>query len=166
MRRLKLEPIPLYQFHRVDPDVPLEDSIGMIRKLRDEGKIRHIGVCNVTEGQLDQVLAITPIVSVQNRYGPGTRDSESLVDRCEQEQLAFLPWAPLDQGGAARDATIAEIASAHDATARQVALAWLLARSPVMLPIPGTGSVEHLDENLMARALELSPDEIAALNRR
>ena len=165
MRRLKLEQIPLYQFHRVDPQVPLEDSIGMIKMLRDEGKIRHIGVCNVSEEQLDQVLAITPIVSVQNRYGPGTRDSESLVDRCEQEELAFLPWAPLDQGGAARDATIGRIAAAHDATARQVALAWLLARSPVMLPIPGTGSVEHLDENLQARALVLSAAEIAELNR-
>ena len=165
LQRLKLEQIPLYQLHRVDPDVPLVDSIGMLQTLKDEGKVRHIGVCNVSEAQLDQALAITPIVSVQNRYGPDTRGSEPLVDRCEQEELAFLPWAPLDQGGAAQNANLVRIAATHDATPRQVALAWLLARSPVILPIPGTGSVEHLEENIAARSLVLAPEEIADLNR-
>ncbi len=164
LQRLKLEQIPLYQLHRVDPAVPLEDSIGMLVRLKDEGKIRHIGLSNVNESQLDQALAITPVVSVQNRYGPGTRTSEALIDRCEEESLAFLPWAPMDQGSVAQNATVEGIASAHGATPRQVALAWLLARSPVILPIPGTGSLGHLQENLAARQLTLTPNEIAALN--
>ena len=105
------------------------------------------------------------MVSVQNRYGPGARESEDLVDRCELEGLAFLPWAPLDQGGAAQNPVLERIARAHGATPRQVALAWLLARSPVMLPIPGTGSVTHLEENIAARALALTPEDIAELNR-
>jgi pyridoxine 4-dehydrogenase len=137
----------------------------MLVTLKDEGKIRHIGLSNVNEDQLDQALAITPVVSVQNRYGPGTRSSEALVDRCEEESLAFLPWAPTDQGGVAENSTLRGIASAHGATPRQVALAWLLARSPVILPIPGTGSLRHLEENLAARSLTLTPHEIAVLNR-
>jgi pyridoxine 4-dehydrogenase len=165
LQRLKLEQIPLYQLHRVDPAVPLEESIGMLVTLKDEGKIRHIGLSNVNEDQLDQALAITPVVSVQNRYGPGTRSSEAIVDRCEDENLAFLPWAPMDQGDVAQRATFNDIAGAHGATPRQVALAWLLARSPVILPIPGTGSLRHLEENLAARSLILTPNEIAVLNR-
>jgi pyridoxine 4-dehydrogenase len=165
LQRLKLEQIPLYQLHRVDPAVPLDESIGMLVTLKNEGKIRHIGVSNVSEDQLDEALAITSVVSVQNRYGPGARSSESLVDRCEQEGLAFLPWAPMDQGAVADNRTVNAIANAHGATPRQVALAWLLARSPVMLPIPGTSSLAHLEENLAARSLTLTPNEIAALNR-
>ncbi len=165
LQRLKLEQIPLYQLHRVDPAVPLDESLGMLVALKNEGKILHIGLSNVSEDQLDQSLTMTPIVSVQNRYGPGARDSEAVVDRCEQEGFAFLPWAPLDQGGVAEDTTIEAIAIARGATSRQVALAWLLARSPVILPIPGTGSLSHLDENLAARSLTLTPDEIAVLNR-
>jgi pyridoxine 4-dehydrogenase len=165
LQRLKLEQIPLYQLHRVDPAVPLEESIGMLVTLKDEGKIRHIGLSNVNEDQLDQAVAITPVVSVQNRYGPGTRSSEAIVDRCEDENLAFLPWAPMDQGDVAQRATFNDIAGAHGATPRQVALAWLLARSPVILPIPGTGSLRHLEENLAARSLILTPNEIAVLNR-
>ena len=165
LQRLKLEQIPLYQLHRVDPRVPLADSVGMLTKLKDEGKIRHIGLSNVDEDELDEALAITPIVSVQNRYGPATRDSEHLLDRCEQEGLAFLPWAPLDQGDVEKDPALTRIAADHGATQRQVALAWLLARSPVMLPIPGTGSLAHLEENLSARSLVLTPSEIATLNR-
>src|SRR4051812_2468618 len=153
LQRLRLEQIPLYQLHRVDPAIPLEDSVGMLVTLKNEGKIRHIGLSNVNEDHLDAALAITPIVSVQNRFGPGTRNSESLVDRCEVEGLAFLPWAPLDQGGVDQNSALEGIAYAHSATRRQVALAWLLARSPVMLPIPGTGSVRHLEENLAARSL-------------
>jgi aryl-alcohol dehydrogenase-like predicted oxidoreductase len=165
LQRLKLEQIPLYQLHRVDPAVPLEDSVGMLVRLKDEGKIRHIGLSNVNEDELDQALAITPVVSVQNRYGPGPRSSEALIDRCEEESLAFLPWAPMDQGSVAQNATLKGIAGAHGATPRQVALAWLLARSPVILPIPGTGSLGHLEENLAARQLTLTPNEIAVLNR-
>ncbi|HEY3671245.1 MAG TPA: aldo/keto reductase [Acidimicrobiia bacterium] len=164
LERLKLEQIPVYQFHRVDPTVSLEDSIGMLVQLKDEGKIRHIGVCNVDEDQLGQVLGLTPIVSVQNRYGHGDRTSEAIVDRCEVERLAFLPWAPLG-GGSVSDATVERIAAAHGATARQVVLAWMLARSPVILPIPGTSSVAHLEENVAAGELLLTPQEIAELNR-
>jgi pyridoxine 4-dehydrogenase len=148
LERLRLEQIPLYQFHRPDPQVPLADSIGELQALKDEGKIRHIGVCNVDDDQLGQVLALTPVVSVQ----------------CEQEQLAFLPWAPLG-GGNMRDPMIERIAAAHNATARQVALAWLLARSPVMVPIPGTSSVAHLEENVAAVTVALTPDEVGELNR-
>jgi aryl-alcohol dehydrogenase-like predicted oxidoreductase len=164
LHRLRLEQIPLYQLHRVDPSVPLEDSLGMLVRLKDEGKIRHIGVCNVSEEQLGRALRITPIVSVQNRYGHGDRSSEAIVDRCEEENLAFLPWAPLG-GGNVTDATVERVAVDHGVTARQVMLAWLLARSPVMVPIPGTSSVAHVEANIAAGALQLTPQEIAELNR-
>jgi aryl-alcohol dehydrogenase-like predicted oxidoreductase len=164
LQRLRLEQIPLYQLHRVDPAVPLEDSLGMLVRLKEEGKIRHIGVCNVSEDELDVALGITPIVSVQNRYGHADRSSEAIVDRCEVEALAFLPWAPLG-GGNVRDATVERLAAAHGATPRQVVLAWLLARSPVMVPIPGTSSVAHLEENVAAREVRLTPPEVADLNR-
>jgi aryl-alcohol dehydrogenase-like predicted oxidoreductase len=136
----------------------------MLATLKDEGKIRHIGVCNVSEDQLGSALRITPIVSVQNRYGHGDRSSEAIVDRCEDETLAFLPWAPIG-GGRVSDRTVERIAVDHGVTARQVALAWLLARSPVIVPIPGTSSVSHLEENIAAGALRLTPQEIAELNR-
>jgi pyridoxine 4-dehydrogenase len=164
LERLRLDQIPLYQFHRPDPKVPLADSIGALQALKDEGKIRHIGVCNVNDDQLGQVLALTPVVSVQNRYGHGDRSSESVLDRCEQESLAFLPWAPLG-GGTVSDPVVDRIAGAHGATARQVALAWLLARSPVMVPIPGTSSVAHLEENVAAVTVSLTPEEVGELNR-
>jgi pyridoxine 4-dehydrogenase len=164
LERLRLDQIPLYQFHRPDPKVPLADSIGALQALKDEGKIRHIGVCNVNDDQLGQVLALTPVVSVQNRYGHGDRSSESVLDRCEQESLAFLPWAPLG-GGTVTDPVVDRIADAHGATARQVALAWLLARSPVMVPIPGTSSVAHLEENVAAVTVSLTPEEVGELNR-
>jgi pyridoxine 4-dehydrogenase len=164
LERLRLDQIPLYQFHRPDPKVPLADSIGALQALKEEGKIRHIGVCNVDDDQLGEVLALTPVVSVQNRYGHGDRSSESLLDRCEQESLAFLPWAPLG-GGKVSDPVVERIAAAHGATARQVVLAWLLARSPVMVPIPGTSSVAHLEENVAAVTVSLSREEIGELNR-
>ena len=161
LQRLRLDQIPLYQFHRPDPDVPLEDSIGAIVELKDAGKVRHIGVCNVTEAQLRRAQQVTPIVSVQNRFNVTDRASESLVDLCEQEQLAFLPWAPiLDLDGLP---VVREIADRHGATARQVVLAWLLARSPAMLPIPGTSSVAHLESNIAAARVELAPEEVAAI---
>lgn len=164
LQRLRLDQIPLYQFHRPDPDVPLEDSIGALAELKDAGKLRHIGVCNVTETQLRRAQQITPIVSVQNRYNVTDRASESLVDLCEQEGLAFLPWAPiLDLDGTP---VVREIADRRDATPQQVVLAWLLARSPAMLPIPGTSSVTHLESNVTAAGLELAPEEISAITAR
>jgi aryl-alcohol dehydrogenase-like predicted oxidoreductase len=161
LRRLRLDQIPLYQFHRPDPKVPIEESIGALAELKDEGKIRHIGVSNVSEHELRQAQHVTPVVSIQNRYNAADRRSDSLVDLCEQERLVFLPWAPI-QGGA-DDAAFSEIAEHHGATPSQVALAWLLARSPAMLVIPGTGSLEHLGENVAAAGLRLEPHEIERL---
>jgi pyridoxine 4-dehydrogenase len=161
LRRLRLEQIPLYQFHRPDPRVPLEDSLGALVALKEQGKIRHIGLSNVNEEQIRHAQRLTPVVSIQNRYNVDDRQSESLVDLCEQEQLVFLPWAPI-QDTEGRD-TVARIAQRHGATPHQVVLAWLLARSPSILPIPGTGSVSHLEDNVAAAALELSPDEVAEL---
>jgi aryl-alcohol dehydrogenase-like predicted oxidoreductase len=161
LARLKTDRITLYQFHRPDPKVPLEDSLGEIVKMKDEGKIRHIGICNVTEAELHRAQRVTPIVSVQNRYNVADRTSESMVDLCEQEQMAFLPWAPIldiENNGVA-----AEIAKRHGATPRQVVLAWLLARSPSILPIPGTGTVDHLEENIGAAGIELDGHEVEAL---
>jgi pyridoxine 4-dehydrogenase len=162
LRRLNLEQIALYQFHRPDPDVPLEASIGALVELKDEGKIRHIGLCNVTEEQLQQAQQVSPIVSVQNRYNVADRTSESMVDHCELENLAFMPWAPIQD--ADQRPVVASIAESHSATPRQVILAWLLARSPAMLPIPGTGTVAHFEDNVRAVELELSAEEIEALS--
>jgi aryl-alcohol dehydrogenase-like predicted oxidoreductase len=162
LRRLRLDQIPLYQFHRPDPAVPLEDSIGTLLALKDEGKIRHIGLSNVNEDQLRRAQAMTPIVSIQNRYNPADRKSDSLVDLCEQEEMVFLPWAPIQNLD--RSPALTDIAERYDATVHQIALAWLLARSVTMLTIPGTGSVDHLEETVTAAGLRLEPDEIAALN--
>lgn len=164
LQRLRLEQVPLYQLHRPDPRVPFDDSVGMLVNLKNEGKIRHIGLSNVTEAQLDQAMRLTPIVSVQNRYSRTDRSSEAMLDRCESEAITFLPWAPMEAGEIGRDSAIVRIAAVHDATPHQVALAWLLARSPALLPIPGTGSVAHLEENLQAASLQLSPQEVAELS--
>jgi pyridoxine 4-dehydrogenase len=161
LRRLKLEQIPLYQFHRPDPAVPLEDSISALVTLKEQGKIRHIGLCNVTEDQLRRAQQLTPIVSIQNRYNVEDRQSESLVDLCEQEQMVFLPWAPIQNLD--RNRIVREIAQRYDATPRQIVLAWLLARSPSILPIPGTGSVSHLDDNVAAEAIKLAPADVASM---
>ena len=162
LRRLRLEQIPLYQFHRPDPAVPLEDSVGALVDLKDQGKIRHIGLSNVSEKQLRRAQQLTPIVSIQNRYNLTDRGSESLVDLCEQEQIAFLPWAPIQ--GLDDVPVVVEIAARHEASQWQIALAWLLARSPTMLVIPGTGSRSHLEENVAAAGVQLSADEVASLN--
>jgi pyridoxine 4-dehydrogenase len=162
LRRLRLDQIALYQFHRPDPEVPLEDSIGALVELKEEGKIRHIGLSNVNEDQLRRAQAMTAIVSIQNRYNPGDRKSDTLVDLCEQEELIFLPWAPIQNLD--RFPALTDIAKRHETTAHQIALAWLLARSRTMLTIPGTGSVDHLEENVAAAGLRLDPEEIAALN--
>jgi aryl-alcohol dehydrogenase-like predicted oxidoreductase len=143
--------------------VPLEDSIGALATLKSEGKIRHIGVCNISEPELRRAQSLTPIVSAQNRYNVSDRSSESLLDLCDQERLAFLPWAPIL--GIEPESVVADIAAHHGSTPRQVVLAWLLARSPSMLPIPGTGSIGHLEENVAAARIELHPDEVASLNQ-
>jgi pyridoxine 4-dehydrogenase len=161
LRRLKLDQIPLYQFHRPDPDVPLEDSIGALVELKDQGKIRHIGVSNFSEEQLRAAQRLTPIVSIQNRYNVDDRKSESLVDLAEQEQLVFLPWAPIQNLDG--NAAVQEAAAKYGVTAHQIVLAWLLARSPNILPIPGTGSAGHLEENVAAAELTLTPAEVAAI---
>jgi len=161
LRRLRLDQIPVYQLHRPDRRVPLADSLGTLVQLKAEGKIRHIGISNVSEAQLRAAQQITPVVSVQNRYNAADRQSESMVDLCEPEQIAFLPWAPIQQADS--NPAVAEAAKRHGASPRQIVLAWLLARSPQMLPIPGTGSPEHAEANVAAGSFELSPDEVAAI---
>jgi aryl-alcohol dehydrogenase-like predicted oxidoreductase len=161
LRRLKLDQIPLYQFHRPDPKVPLAESMGAIAELKNEGKIRHVGISNVTEEQLREAEQIVTIVSVQNRYNVTDRHSASLVDLCEQDELAFLPWAPTQE--ADKNVGVAVAAKRLGVTQYQVVLAWLLASSPQMLPIPGTGSPAHAEENIAAASLELTPQEFAAI---
>src|SRR5918995_7326439 len=153
LRRLRLEQIPMYQLHRPDPSVPFGESIGALLELQREGKVRHIGLSNVSVQQLREAQRITPIASVQNRYNLADGGSDPVLDVCEQEQLAFLPWAPIQDhdSSPARD-----VANRHGATPHQVVLAWLLARSPAMAPIPGTGSITHLEENVAATAMQLS----------
>jgi|SRR5579884_1092347 len=165
LRRLKLERIDLYQLHTVDSSVPIEDSIGALAELQEEGKIRHIGVSNVDGEQLERARQIAPVVSVQNRYNLTDRSSEDVLQQCERDGLAFLPWYPLATGDLARPGgRLDQIAKAHDATPAQVALAWLLHRSPVTLPIPGTSSIAHFEENLEAAELELSQGELDSLS--
>jgi len=163
LRRLRLEQIPLYQFHAPDPAVPLAESIGAIAELKNEGKIRHVGISNVSEAQLREAQRIVPIVSVQNRYNAFDRRWEPLIDLCEQEQMAFLPWAPVQDAGKHR--AVADSAERHGATQHQIVLAWLLASSPQILPIPGTGSPQHAEENIAAAGIELGPDEVAAIGK-
>jgi pyridoxine 4-dehydrogenase len=156
LRRLRLERIDLYQLHGPDRNVPLEESVGELAHLRGEGKIRHIGLSNVSTAQLERALAVVPIASVQNRYSVADRSSEDVLGACERESIAFLPWSPLAVGSLAReDGPLDELARAHDARPAQVALAWLLRRSPVVCPIPGTSSLEHLEENMGAARIEL-----------
>jgi aryl-alcohol dehydrogenase-like predicted oxidoreductase len=162
LRRLRLEQIPLYQLHRPDPSVPLADSLGAIAELKNEGKIRHVGISNVSEGQLREAQKIVPIVSVQNRYNVVDRRSQSIIDLCEQDQLVFLPWAPIQE--TEKRVAVAVAAERHGATEHQVVLAWLLAISPAILPIPGTGSPAHAEDNIGAASLELSPQEIRAIS--
>ncbi len=163
LQRLRLDQIPLYQFHRPDPSVPLAESLGALVQLKDEGKVRHVGVSNVSEAQLRAAQQVTPIVSVQNRYNAADRKSESMVDTCELEQIAFLPWAPVQQ--ATSNPAVTGAAKRHGGSPRQVVLAWLLARSPQILPIPGTGSPEHVETNVAAASIELTADEVAAITR-
>jgi aryl-alcohol dehydrogenase-like predicted oxidoreductase len=174
LKRLKLARIDLYQFHAPDSKVALEDSIGELAKLRHEGKIRHVGVSNFSAAELARARRIVPVVSVQNRYNLADRASQDVLDVCTREGLAFIPWAPLASGSATRleggpdkasgaGKSLEQVAAAHGASVLQVAIAWLLAKSPAMLPIPGTSSVAHLEEDIAAARLQLTPAELTTL---
>ncbi len=161
LRRLKLDQIPLYQFHRPDPKVPFAESIGALVELKNQGKIRHIGLSNVSEAQLREAQRLTPVVSVQNRYNISDRSSESMVDLCDQETMAFLPWAPIQD--AERMPPVLTAARHHGVSSRQIALAWLLTRSAQILPIPGSGSAQHVADNIAAGSVQLTNDEANAI---
>jgi aryl-alcohol dehydrogenase-like predicted oxidoreductase len=164
LRRLKVDRIDLYQLHAPDRKVPYEDSVGALKELQDEGKIRHIGVSNVSTAQLEQAREIVDVVTVQNRYNLTDRSSEDVLEACEQAGTGFIPWFPLATGSLAEPGgPLDEAAKTHDATPGQVAIAWLLERSEVMLPIPGTSSARHLEENVGAERLTLSDDERDAI---
>jgi pyridoxine 4-dehydrogenase len=166
LRRLRVDRIDLYQLHRPDPAVPYEDSVGALAELREQGKIRHVGVSNVSVDQLATAASIVPVVSVQNRYNLADRASEDVLQACEREGVAFLPWFPLATGDLAKPGSpLDEVASRLGVPPSHVALAWLLRHSPVNLPIPGTSSVDHLEENVAAAGLQLSPDDVEALDR-
>ncbi|MBC5828980.1 MAG: aldo/keto reductase [Candidatus Eremiobacteraeota bacterium] len=163
LRRLKAEAIDLYQLHAVDPKVPFEEQVGALSDLQRQGKIRHIGLSNVDTEQLTAARAVATIASVQNRYNVGDRASETVLEACERDGVAFIPWFPLDAGDIEKNAGLSEVARAKEATPWQVALAWLLHRSPVILPIPGTSSLAHLQENIAATRIELSTAEYEKL---
>jgi pyridoxine 4-dehydrogenase len=170
LRRLKLERIELYQLHRIDPRTPLEESLGALRQMQEQGKIRHIGLSEVTSAQIEQAQKIVPIVTVQNRYSLADRRHEETVTGCEQRNIGFLPWYPMAGGKLLKPdnplaQTLTRIAARHGATPAQISLAWLLHRSPVMLPIPGTSKVTHLEENIAAASLQLEPAERAELEK-
>ena len=164
LRHLGLDSIPLYQLHRIDAKVPLEDQLGELALLKQEGKVRHIGLSEVTVEQIEAARKITPIVSVQNLYNLADRSAEDVLDHCERNDLAFIPWFPIATGNLAKPGgPLDAISTEHGATPAQLALAWLLRRSPVMLPIPGTSSVAHLEENVAAAEVQLTDDEFEAL---
>ncbi len=165
LRRLRLERIDLYQFHTPDPKVPFAESFGALAELQKAGKIRHLGVSSVSVRQLEQARQIAPVVSVQNRYNIEDRASDDVLAACEKAGIAFIPWYPLGAGQALRSARVKDVATRNGATPSQVALAWLLARSPVMLPIPGTSSITHLEENAAAAQLKLSATDFATLDK-
>ena len=165
LRRLKVERIDLYQLHTVDPKVPLEVSVGTLADMQREGKVRHVGLSNVTVKQLEAARKILPIVSVQNRYGLADRSSEDVLEHCTKHRIAFLPWYPLGAGNALRLSGVKALGEKKKATPSQIILAWLLAKSPMMLPIPGTGSLEHLEENVGAAGLALSAEDLLALEK-
>jgi len=163
LKRLKLDRIDLYQLHTVDRKVPIEDSLGALKKAQDAGKIRHVGLSNVTTQEIERAKKVLPIVSIQNRYNIEDRDSEDVLSYCEKEKMGFLPWAPV--GGSGRGSLtksgnpVEAEAKRHNVTAVQLALAWLLQKSPVMLPIPGTANIAHLEENMAAAKLQLTAEE-------
>src|SRR5207244_6746178 len=158
LKRLRLERIDLYQLHRIDPKVPMEDSLGALKEMQNAGKIRHIGLSEVSVAEIERARKILPIVSTQNRYNVEDRKWDKVIDYCEKENLGFLPWFPVGGGRGVKSATLDAVAKAHNASVYQVALAWLLQRSPVMLPIPGTANIKHLEDNVSAAKLKLTPD--------
>jgi aryl-alcohol dehydrogenase-like predicted oxidoreductase len=163
LKRLRVERIDLYQLHAPDPKVPLEDSLRPIVDAQQAGKIRHVGISNVNTQELEKAMRVAKIVSVQNQYNLGDRSSEPVLQACERLGLAFLPWYPLGSGNVLSNSRVKKISSTAKAPPAQVALAWLLAKSPVMLPIPGTGSIAHLEENVKAAAVVLSAEDMALL---
>lgn len=164
LRRLRVDRIDLYQLHSVDGTVPIEESVGELARLREEGKVRHVGLSNVSIEELERAREVVPVVSVQNRFNLADRHSERVLEACEQHGLAFLPWYPLAVGDLAQPGgRLDEMARRHEATPAQVAIAWLLHRSPVVLPIPGTASVQHLEENVAAERVELSDEDVVEL---
>src|SRR5216683_422822 len=164
LRRLRLDRIDLYQLHRIDPKVPTEDQLGTLKDLQAQGKIKHIGLSEVSVRQIQHAQTIMPIVSVQNRYSVTDRGSEDVLEYCEQEEIGFIPWSPLAAGRlSGADSPISRVAARWKATPSQVALAWLLSRSPVVLPIPGTSSVEHLEENVAAAGLKIDENTMRQL---
>ncbi|WP_328611229.1 aldo/keto reductase [Amycolatopsis sp. NBC_00345] len=166
LQRLGVDTIDLYHLHRVDPQVPIEDSLGELATLRQEGKIRHIGVSEVSLDVLRQAQAVTPIATVQNRYNLVVRHHDPVVEYCEREGIGFIPWFPLESGDLTTSGgTIARLAEKHQCTRAQLAISWLLARSPVMLPIPGTASTGHLTENLTAGSVVLTDEDVELLTR-
>ena len=158
--RLKVDQIDLYQYHRPDPDVEYADAVSTFAEFKDEGKVGHVGVSNVSVEQLETARDVTEIATVQNQYNVGDRESEEVLEYCEEHGIGFIPWAPLGSGELDG---LDEVAANHDATEYQVGLAWLLQHSPVMLPIPGTGSVEHVEENIAASAIDLTDEEIETI---
>jgi aryl-alcohol dehydrogenase-like predicted oxidoreductase len=164
LRRLQVERIDLWQLHRIDPKVPRNEQFGAIAEMQNQGLIRHVGLSEVTVEEIEAAEKYFPVATVQNRYNVNARGSESVLDYCEKKQIGFIPWAPLGSGALARDGSpLAETAARHKATPSQVALAWMLKRSPVILPIPGTSKVNHLEENVAAAAIQLSDAEFRAL---
>jgi pyridoxine 4-dehydrogenase len=164
LRNLGLERIGLFQLHRIDPDVPLEEQVGELKALQDEGKIAHIGLSEVSVEELQAAQRVAPIATVQNLYNLTQRDAEPLLDYCEQQQIGFIPWFPLATGKLSEPGgPLAEISQRSGHSPSQLALAWLLKRSPVMLPIPGTSSVAHVEENIAAALIELSDEDFEAL---
>ncbi len=166
LRRLKLETIDLYQLHRIDPKVPREEQFGLLADLQKEGKVRHVGLSEVTVEEVEAARKQVPIASVQNLYNLANRKSEDVLDYCEKEGIGFIPWFPVAAGDLAKPGgPLDQVAKAHHATVAQLALAWLLKRSPVMLPIPGTSSIAHLEENVAARDVTLSDEEFETLSK-
>ena len=159
LKRLKLERIDLYQLHRVDPNVPMEDSLGALKEMQGAGKIRHIGLSEVSPEQVERARKIVPIVTVQNRYNMTDRKWDNTLAYCEKERIGFMPWAPVGGTRGMTSPALEKIAKDHNITIYQLGLAWLLHRSPVTLPIPGTSSVAHLEENMAARKIQLTPQE-------
>ena len=163
LKRLRLDRIELYQLHRIDPTVPEDDQFGFLQEAQRAGQIRHIGLSEVDVAQVERARRFFPVVSVQNRFNLVERQWEAVIDYCDRERIAFIPWYPLQAGQITEQRTLKEIAKRHGASPSQVALAWLLQRTPVMLPIPGTSRREHLDENVKAATIALTDDEYAML---